>query len=209
MAVLPVDIKAIYKLIGPTVYGECIYCLLTSVNTIDNCQAFAPGGPTGRIESFLCQFGRYDQNVHRRLDVDNHQPPLAPTKKTATPGDAMMEESSNTKNWNLLWLELLKSGCLLTKKIENKRKKSWDEHVSKDYEKEQSQILAYQLEWTLNMRSENGKKKKIKKNKDEKLDNFEMYIKTKAIRNLQLAGYRESTSSDNHNCPNYKASLLL
>ncbi|KAG5630031.1 hypothetical protein H5410_001748 [Solanum commersonii] len=71
----------------------------------------------------------------------------------------------------------------------NKRKKSWDEHVVEEYEKEQPHILANQLEWNLKMRSENGKNKKIKKDDDEKPDGSEMYLKTKgkAIKKLHLA----------------------
>ncbi|KAG5630029.1 hypothetical protein H5410_001746 [Solanum commersonii] len=93
----------------------------------------------------------------------------------------------------------------------NKRKKSWDEHVVEEYEKEQPQILTNQLEWTLNIRSKNGKNKKIKKDEDEKLDGFEMYVKTKrkAIKKLHLAQVGESTSSNNHNCPNEEVLLLL
>ena len=75
------------------------------------------------------------------------------------------------------------------KDVGNKSKKSWDEHVAEEYEKEQPQILANQLELTLNMRSQNGKNKKIKKDEDEKPDGFELYIKTKskAIKKLQIA----------------------
>ncbi|XP_049350367.1 zinc-finger homeodomain protein 7-like [Solanum verrucosum] len=217
--------RAIYKPKGLVVYGECNRCLLASVNAIDGCQAFTPGGSVGSIEFFQCQFCHCHRNVHRRLDVNNHQVP--PTQQqTVTQRDVKMEESSNTKNINHLshitaqifdspGVSIALAESIMARATQkwvysnkndggNKRKKSWDEHIVEEYEKEKPQILANQLEWTLNMRSENGKNKKIKKDEDEKPDGFEMYITTKgkAIKKLHLAQAGQSTSSNNHNCPN-------
>ncbi|XP_049392710.1 zinc-finger homeodomain protein 3-like [Solanum stenotomum] len=219
--------RAIYKPKGLFVYGEYNRCLLASVNASDSCQAFAPGGPIGSMESFLCQFCHCHQNVHRRLDVSNHQLPPTPTQQqSVTQRDVKTEESSNNKNANHLGhinaqifdspgvsIALVESIMATTtqkwahsnkKDGGNKRKKSRDEHVVEEYEKEQPQILANQLEWTLNIRLENGKNKKIKKDEDEKPNGFEVYVKTKskAIKKLHLAQAGESTSSNNHNCPN-------
>ncbi|KAK6805301.1 hypothetical protein RDI58_003086 [Solanum bulbocastanum] len=219
--------KAIYKPKGLVVYGECNHCLLATVNAIDGYQAFAPGGPVGSIELFQCQFCHCHRNIHRGLDGNNHQVPPAPTQQqTVTQRDVKTEASSNTKNTNHLshitaqifnspGVSIAVAKSIMARATQkwvytnkndggNKRKKSWDEYIVEEYEKEEPQILANQLEWTLNMRSENEKNKKIKKDEDEKLDGFEMYIKTKgkAIKKLHLAQAGESTSSDNHNCPN-------
>uniref|UniRef100_M1DSV4 ZF-HD dimerization-type domain-containing protein n=1 Tax=Solanum tuberosum TaxID=4113 RepID=M1DSV4_SOLTU len=194
---------------GLIVYGESNRYVLASVNVADSCQAFAHGSPIGSMESFQCQFCHCHQNVHR-----------------STQRDVKTEESSNTKKANHLGrineqifdspgVSIALTESIMARATQklvhsnkkndgNKRKKSWDEHVVEEYEKEQPQILANQLEWTLNMTSENGKNKKIKKDEDEKLDGFEMSIKTKskAIKKLHLAQAEESASSDNHKCPN-------
>uniref|UniRef100_M1DHK8 Uncharacterized protein n=1 Tax=Solanum tuberosum TaxID=4113 RepID=M1DHK8_SOLTU len=198
--------RAIYKPKGPIVYGDYNRCLLANVNTADSCQAFAPGGPIGSLESFQCQVSHCHQNVHCR-DVDTEK--SSKTKKAnrlgrinaqifESPGVSIALAESIMARATQKWMHNNK------KDGGNKRKKTWDEHVVEEYEKEQPQILANQLEWTLNMTSENGKNKKIKKDEDEKLDGFEMYIKTKskAIKKLHLAQAEESASSDNHKCPN-------
>ncbi|WMV08085.1 hypothetical protein MTR67_001470 [Solanum verrucosum] len=149
--------RAIYNPKGPIVYGDCNCCLLANVNVADSCQAFAPGSPIGSLESFQCHVCHCHQNVHRRLDVSNHQLLPTPTQQqTVTQRATQKWVHSNKKDGG------------------NKRKKTWDEHVVEEYKKEQPQILANQLEWTLNMRLENGKNKKIKKDEDEKPDGFEM-----------------------------------
>ncbi|MCE3052007.1 hypothetical protein HAX54_051406 [Datura stramonium] len=100
------------------------------------------------------------------------------------------------------WVHLNKNdddeGCI-SGRINNKRKKSWDEYVAEEYEKGQPEILATQLEST----SLNNKNKKIKVNEnDEKKDKVEMYFKNKheAFRKLCLAraGESSSSSSDYH-----------
>ncbi|KAG5625651.1 hypothetical protein H5410_010869 [Solanum commersonii] len=164
--------RAIYKPKGVVVSGECNHCLLASVNVIDGCQAFALGGPVGSIEFFQCQFC----HCHRMSIV-------------VTQRDMKTEESSNTKNTNHLshitaqifdspGVSIALAESIMTRAIqkwvysnkndgENKRKKSWDEYIVEEYEKEKPKILANQLEWTLNIRSENEKNKKIKKDEDE------------------------------------------
>lgn len=132
-----------------------------------------------------------------------------------------MEESTNTKNANHLGyinaqmynspgvrMEMAESVMaratqrwvdINIKDGRNKRKRLWDELVAEEYEKEQPEILANQLEWT-----SIGKNKKMKENEQEKKDGFEIYLKNKseAIRKLRLAQAGESTSSVNHDCPN-------